>query len=140
MYLSFDEYADMGGTLEDETAFEQLEFEARSIIDWWTFNRLQNETTFPEAVKRCMFSLIKLLQEKEIAMTPVTMGSSDSMATAGIVRESNDDVVAEYNTLTSKQSLDMVRAETKTTVARYLQGVRNSLGHKVLYRGVYPDE
>ena len=140
MYLSFDEYADMGGTLEDETAFEQLEFEARSIIDWWTFNRLQNETTFPEAVKRCMFSLIKLLQEKEIAMTPVTVGSSDSIATAGIVRESNDDVVAEYNTLTSKQSLDMVRAETKTTVARYLQGVRNSLGHKVLYRGVYPDE
>lgn len=140
MYLSFDEYADMGGTLEDETAFEQLEFEARTVIDWWTFNRLQNETTFPEAVKRCMFKLIALIQEKEIAMTPVTTGSSNSITTAGIVRESNDDVVAEYNTLSAKQSMDMVRAETKTVVARYLQGVRNSLGHKILYRGVYPDE
>lgn len=140
MYLSFDEYSDLGGTLEDETAFEQLEFEARSIIDWWTFNRLQNETTFPEAVKRCMFSLIKLLQEKEVAMTPVTAGSSNGVTTAGIVRESNDDVVAEYNTLTSKQSMDAVRNETRTLVSRYLQGVRNSLGHKILYRGVYPDE
>lgn len=140
MYLTYDEYIDMGGTLEDETAFEQLEFEARSIIDWWTFNRLRKQTTYPEAVKRCMFKLITLIQEKEIAMTPVTKGSSDSITTGGIVRESNDDVVAEYNTLSAKQSMDMVRAETKTVVARYLQGVRNSLGHKVLYRGVYPDE
>lgn len=140
MYLSFDDYTDMGGTLEDEAAFEQLEFEARSIIDWWTFNRLQNEENYPEAVKRCMFRLIKLLQDKEIAMSPITDSSSDSVVHAGIVRESNDDVTAEYNTLSAKQSMDAVRTETKTLVSRYLQGIRNSLGHKVLYRGVYPDE
>lgn len=140
MYLSFDDYTDMGGTLEDEVAFEQFEFEARSIIDWWTFNRLQNEESYPEAVKRCMFRLIKLLQDKEIAMSPITDSSSDSTTQAGIIRESNDDVSAEYNTLSAKQSMDAVRTETKTLVSRYLQGVRNSLGHKVLYRGVYPDE
>ena len=140
MYLTYDEYIDMGGTLEDETAFEQFEFEARSIIDWWTFNRLHKQTTYPEAVKRCMFRLIELAQEKEIAMTPVVGGSSNTVKTAGIVRESNDEVLTEYNTLTSKQTLDMVRAETKTVVSRYLQGVRNSLGHSLLYRGVYPDE
>ncbi len=141
MYLTYEDYFDMGGTLEDEAAFEELEFEARSIIDWWTFNRLQQEQNYPEAVKRCMFKLIKLIQEKEIAMSPVTKGSSEnSVITAGIVRESNDDVLTEYNTLSARQSMDMARSEIKTIVSRYLQGVRNSLGHKVLYRGVYPDE
>lgn len=141
MYLTYEDYFDMGGTLEDEAAFEELEFEARSIIDWWTFNRLQKDETYPEAVKRCMFKLIKLIQEKEIAMSPVTKDSSDSsIVTAGIVRESNDNVLAEYNTLTARQAMDMSRSEIKTIVSRYLQGVRNSLGHKVLYRGVYPDE
>ena len=140
MYLTYAEYSDLGGTLEDEAAFEQLEFEARSIIDWWTFNRLQNEQTYPEAVKRCMYSLIKLIQDKEIAMTPVIQGSSSGVVQAGIVRESNDDVVAEYNTLSANQSINTIRNETKTLVSRYLQGIRNSLGHKVLYRGIYPDE
>ena len=45
MYLTFDEYQEYGGTL-DEAAFYQLEFEARAVIDWWTFNRLQNEEEY----------------------------------------------------------------------------------------------
>ena len=44
---------------------EQLEFEARSQIDWWTFSRLKKDAErgveMPEEVKRCMFKLIELL-------------------------------------------------------------------------------
>ena len=37
MYLTYDEYLTFGGTV-DEAAFDNLEFEARTIIDWWTYN------------------------------------------------------------------------------------------------------
>lgn len=59
MYLTYAEYTNMGGTL-DETAFNDFEFEAESIVDWYTFNRLHNMTTYPEKLKRCMYSLIKV--------------------------------------------------------------------------------
>ena len=41
MYLAYEDYQNMGGTL-DETAFNDFEFEAETIVDWYTFNRLHN--------------------------------------------------------------------------------------------------
>ena len=138
MYLTYNEYVNYGGT-EEETTFEQLEFEARAIIDWWTFNRLQNETEYPEAVKRCMFHLIKLIQDRQKAMM-VDLQSVDGTVKAGIASESNDGVSTSYNTLSAKDATDTIKDELKTTVQMYLSGVKNSLGHKVLYRGIYPNE
>lgn len=140
MYLTYDEYEEYGGTLE-ETAFEQLEFEARCVIDWWTFNRLQNETTYPEAVKRCVFKLVSLLQDKQQSMIVDTQGSGSSNSLqAGIISESNDGVSTSYNTLSAKDAVDTINEEYKSTVQMYLSGVKNSLGHKLLYRGIYPNE
>ena len=138
MYLTFEEYQSMGGTL-DETAFDDFEFEARTQIDWYTFNRLQNETTLPEAVKRCMYSLIKLLQDKQQAML-VGGVSADGSTQAGIASQSNDGVSVSFNTLSARDLVDMSKGVIEDTVQRYLQGVMNSLGQKVLYRGVYPNE
>ena len=56
------------------------------------------------------------------------------------IGESNDGVSTTYNTLSAKEAVDTMQDEFKTTVQMYLSGVRNSLGHKVLYRGVYPNE
>lgn len=139
MYLTFAEYENYGGTLEDETAYAQLEFEARSVIDWWTFNRLQNEESYPEAVKRCMFKLIQLIYDKQMAMVTDAQ-SADGTKQAGIASESNDGVSTTYNTLSAKEAVDAVQNELKSTINMYLSNVRNSLGHKVLYRGVYPNE
>lgn len=138
MYLTFAEYEAYGGTLE-ETAFNQLEFEASAVIDWWTFNRLQRDTTFPEAVKRCVYRLISLINDKQTAMIVDTSGSSGTVQ-AGLTHESNDGVSASYNTLSAKEAVDAVQDDIETTIKMCLSGVRNSLGHKVLYRGVYPDE
>ena len=44
-YLTYDEYQQYGGTL-DETAYQDVAFEAQSVINWWTFNRLQSETEY----------------------------------------------------------------------------------------------
>ena len=138
MYLTHDEYIEYGGTL-DETAFNQLEFEARAVVDWWTFNRLQKEETYPEAVKRCVFKIISLLNDKQKAMIVDAQGDGETKQ-AGIASESNDGVSTSYNTLSAKDAVETIADELKATVQMYLSGVRNSLGHKVLYRGIYPNE
>ena len=63
MYLTYAEYQTMGGTL-DETTFNDLEFEAEATVNWYTFNRLKNDTTFPEELKRLMKYLIGLAYSK----------------------------------------------------------------------------
>lgn len=138
MYLTYDEYQEYGGTL-DETAFLQYEFEARALIDWWTFNRLQNEEQLPEAVSRCMYSLIHLAETKNKALI-LDSQTDDGTIQAGIASESNDGVSTAYNTLSAKDAMESVKQEAETTIQFYLSGVRNSLGHKVLYRGIYPNE
>ena len=140
MYLTFEEYTNFGGTL-DETAFEQLEFEARTIIDWWTFDRLQNDVEYSEAVKRCAFKIISLINDKQKAMIVGTeSGTTNEIIQAGITHESNDGVSTSYNTLLAKEAIDAIQNELKDVVYMYLGSVRNSLGRKVLYRGLYPNE
>lgn len=139
MYLTYAEYNNMGGATIEETAFNALEFEARATIDWWTFNRLQNEQTYPEAVKQCMFALIKLIKDKQDAM--VTDGQlEDGTKHTRIARQSNDGVVTDYNVISARSAVEMLKQDIEMTIRRYLQGVRNSLGQKVLYRGIYPNE
>lgn len=139
MYLTYDEYINMGGAEMPETTFQQIEFEARCVIDYWTFNRLQKETEYPEAIKRCMLKLIQMISDKQKAML-TDIQASDGTVKAGIIQEANDGVSASYNTLTAKEAVDTLQNEFPNTIRMYLTGVRNSLGHKLLYRGVYPDE
>ena len=141
MYLTYDEYTGMGGSTLDETTFEQLEFEARTVIDWWTFNRLHRDTEYSEAVKRCMYKLITLIHDKQMAMVLGSEVSTDSsVKQAGIASESNDGVSTSYNTLSAKEAVDTLKAELQDAVRMYLTGVKNSLGQVLLYRGVYPNE
>lgn len=140
MYLTHDEYLAFGGTI-DEAAFDNLEFEARTIIDWWTYNRLQNEEEYSESVKRCMYKLITLLYDKQRAQQ---LGKSNDETTsttrAGIMQESNDGVSTMYNVVSADSAISQFDSEVKSTIRMYLQNVRNSLGRKVLYRGLYPGE
>lgn len=139
MYLTYDEYIDMGGETLEETAFDALEFEARTTIDWWTFNRLQNEEEYPEPVKRCMFALIKLIKDKQDSMVTDAQ-AEDGTKKAGLTHESNDGVSASYNVISARSAVEMLKQDIRATIRMYLQGVRNSLGQKVLYRGIYPNE
>ena len=130
----------MGGTL-DETAFIDLEYEARAYIDWITFNRLWGEKEIPKKVKECMYHILKLIQNKMEALTP--FAESDS-STDGIEKtissQSNDGVSISYNVLSAKDIIESSEKELQRAATRYLQGVRNSLGYKLLYRGIHPGE
>ena len=140
MYLSYDDYQNMGGTL-DETAFDDFEFEAESIIDWYTFNRLQNDTEYPERLKKCVYKLIKMAQTQQAALTTGEGTGEDAVeSTASIASRSNDGVSISYNVMSTKDVFDTLKDEMGGAVQRYLNGVVNELGRKVLYRGLYPGE
>lgn len=136
MYLLYSEYQDMGGTL-DEAAFNEIAYEAQSQIDWYTFSRLQNEETYPEAVKRCMYKLIKLIQAQQ---STIGLDGESSGATGMIASQSNDGVSISYNVLSASDAANLIKEQMEGIVQRYLQGVKNSLGQLVLYRGLYTGE
>ena len=140
MYLTYDEYTEMGGTL-DETAFIDLEYEARTYIDWVTFNRLWGEEKIPDRVKECEYHILKLIQNKLEALTPLAGSDSDLEGVEKTISsQSNDGVSISYNVLSAKDIIESSDKELQKLVTRYLQGIRNSLGYKLLYRGIYPGE
>ena len=139
MYLSYTDYQNMGGTL-DEATFANLEFEAESIINWYTFNRLKKETEMPTEVTRLMYYLIdkldKLLKAQDSAMAVGVDGTAEK----AVASQSNDGVSVSYVNLSYSDLINLFRQNEANAVKRYLQGVMNSLGHRLLYRGIYPDE
>ena len=138
MYLTYGEYKGMGGTL-DEITFADFAFEAESTINWYTFNRLVNETSVSENVKRLMFRLIKLIQLRQQAQSLGQDAVTGAVAGA-IASQSNDGFSTSYNVLTASDALKVSESEVKHLVRQYLGAEMNSLGHKLLYRGVYPNE
>ena len=139
MYLTYAQYQAYGGTL-DETTFNDYEFEARTRVDWYTFNRLQNDTTFPESVTRCMYKLIQLIEKEAKASQVGGDESGDGAVSAGVASQSNDGVSISYNVLSAKDLMDSVQKDVELCIKHYLQSVTNSLGYKLLYRGMYPGE
>ena len=140
-YLTYDEYAEAGGSL-DETEFNYCAYEAESYIDWYTFNRLHNNTEIPNAVKRCEFYLIGLIQERLTALG-VSVPNSDgdtSDVLKSIMSQSNDGVSVSYNALSARDAISGLSDEIGKTIKRFLTGVTNELGRKLLYRGLYPGE
>lgn len=140
MYLTYDSYEDMGGTL-DETTFNTLEFEAESFVDWLTFQRLKKNMPdpAPDTLPYCMFVLIDYIYSKNKAIESGA-GDESTQSVGSISHQDNDGVSVSYNVLSARQSIILAQQEMTAIVKRYLQGVYDSLGHKVLYRGIYPDE
>lgn len=60
-YLTYAEYQDLGGTLE-ETPFNLLEYEARKQIDIRTQKRLVGLEEIPQEVKLCVLHLISKIE------------------------------------------------------------------------------
>lgn len=154
MYLTYADYQNMGGTL-DETTFNTFEYEAETIVNWYTFNRLKGETEYPEELARCMFRLIylakleadALLLGKQVTVTKDAEGEVINTAetSANIKSQSNDGVSVSYNSVDASDIFGALSKNSKdnplmNTVFRYLQGVRNSKGYRLTYRGLYPDE
>lgn len=154
-YLNYFTYQHMGGTLDEDT-FDNFEYEAETIVNWYTFNRLKNENPedYPDELARCMYRLIYLIKleadalllGKQTVVTTDSEGNKSTVETGAYIKsQSNDGVSVSYNTVDASDIVRRLTANTKDnplaqTVFRYLQGVRNSQGKKLTYRGLYPDE
>lgn len=146
MYLTYEKYKEFGGTL-DETAFNEYAFEACLLIDWYTFNRLKNEESYPEAIQRCVYRLIKIAQLKAEAYqlgqssnSSEESGQSSVISGAAIQSQSNDGVSISYNAMSASDLFEQSDTEMKKTMDLYLNGLYNSRGLKLTYRGMYPGE
>ena len=142
-YLTYDEYSEMGGTL-DETLFDTLLLDAQGYIDWYTFNRLWKEEwrteDVMERVKICVYQLISLVAAKQNLITPQNTNAGGINLNAQVSQQSNDGVSTTYAVLSGELLFSHAKQEIEDTVNRYLNGIVNSVGRKLLYRGLYPGE
>ena len=124
-YLTFGEYQEFGGKLE-ETAFHRLSYKAQRRIDRMTFNRLQDDTEIKEPVKRLMFELISL-----VGMNDTT---SDDYHPA-IASESNDGYSVSFasNTIMTNE---MVDKKADSLIEEYLQFEKDESGQFLLSCGL----
>lgn len=110
-YLTYDEYLDMGGTV-DETAFTRLEHKARKKINKETFNRIEfgmvNEMFYDEeieSIKECMYQLVTMLRndfsnaEDKVLSSVSNDGVSESYVVFSNIQELNnymEDTIIDY--------------------------------------------
>ena len=140
MYLTYDEYKELGGTLDD-TTFKTFKYEAEALINYRTFNRLKNMEKVPTEVKRLVFYLLGLAQKKADSLSLGNAGdTTTSNAGAYIKSQSNDGVSITYGGMSSVDLYKMCEVDALKAIDRYLVDVTNELGRKVLYRGLYPGE
>lgn len=135
MYITYDEYVELGGTFDEDT-FNSYVWYAQVYIDEYTFNRLQNETEIPERVKRCMTEIMPLIYNIK---NNILTGEIESSAKE-IASQSNDGVSISYNILSAEQVIEKSKSEILGLIRMWLNGLRNSEGRLLLYRGIYPDE
>jgi hypothetical protein len=128
MYLTFEEYEDMGGTL-DEATFGIYIIEAAATVDNYTYGRLKKDTAFSDSVKRCIFKIISLIDKREQAIDGKTVSS-----------QSNDGVSISYNVVNAAQMIDNTKQEAMRAMKTFLFDERNEAGKLLLYRGLYSDE
>lgn len=125
-YLSYEEYQELEGTL-DEVPFNELEYECRRIIDSRTQNRLKNADEIPEEVKMLENKMIQTLQGYYVSL---------EKAQSGVASENTDGYSVSY--ISSNQISQLIEGKIdvlQDLVSTYLFGVIVNNEH-LLYCGV----
>jgi len=127
MYLEYDEYQDMGGTL-DMSAFTQwerkAEYEINAQAAGKTGTRISKLSELPQAVKDCTFGLIQFLSANASDSKTVT---SESQSSGGVTESIS------YNVLDK----DQIQGECESIIYDAFYG--GGVGH-LLYRGLMADD
>lgn len=76
MYLTFDEYKQFGGSL-DEAAFNKYVYDAQAKIEFETHGRISEPT---EAVKRCVTRLTDIFAKSDVSKDGVASFSHDGLS------------------------------------------------------------
>lgn len=125
MYLTNNEYLDMGGNIDDEDVFNRLESKARAHIDRVTFGRLVGESPVRDAVKNCMYDLISAVAADE------QLGAS--AYGRDVASMSNDGVSITFANGSNRKS---AAARYNSIVRMWLSNEVTACGLPLLYAGV----
>lgn len=129
MYLTYFEYQEMGGAL-DNAAFKRFSFRAESLLNQYTYRRLIGEKDIPDAVKSVMFELISIAEQQE-----------QELSNKGAVTSySNDGVSETYSTMSPDTVYQSLGSQVSNIITQGLSGVYNSKKQRLLYKGRYADE
>lgn len=120
-YLTYGEYAEIGGTL-DLTAFNRNIDRACGIIDNATHNRIEYMADVPQRAKALCRDLVEYLARNDTTKIAVTSRSQS----AGGVSESES-----YATKTS----DDIYGDIQNMLYDYLGNEKDDKGTPLLYRG-----
>lgn len=138
MYITFEEYQNYEGTL-DEPTFNSIYYDAQAKLDYHTFNRLAKDSEFTEKVKRCLARIISLINTFEEYRKAITDIKNPVIASA-----SNDGVSMSYggylgNTTPNdlKNVEKQLDKDIQKAIKQYLYQEKNQQGEVLLYRGVY---
>ena len=113
VYLSYEDYQALGGALP-QNSFALLEFKCRKLIDRATDSRVQDMENVPEAVKKCMMSLVNL--ERPTVTSFSNDGYSESYGKA--------------------LSVEDARKSMQSLIESMLYGETDDNGVPLLYRGL----
>ena len=58
LYLTFEEYGDLGGVITDEAVYNKLARKSQHLLDYITFNRIPLLPSIPECVKDTLVEFI----------------------------------------------------------------------------------
>lgn len=123
-YLTYDEYIELGGTLE-ETPFNILELEAQKSIDKYTLGRLKGLDEQINEVKICEFRLVELLNAH----------NNYEKHDKSISREDTDGYSVSYSGTTQDVSKAKI-SEIKGIIKTYLAECKLEDNTPYLYVGV----
>lgn len=128
-YITFDEYLDLGGVIQDEDTFNRAYRRARAELDYRTMGRLRNEESVDDDIRQCMAEMI------DVCAAGFTLyGSPDGVQAVQSV--SNDGVSISYATATIGDWFATVYpGRVATIIDMYLADKRNRYGVQLLYRG-----
>lgn len=132
MYLTHEEYKELGFSKVSESEFSKLEIEARSLIRYRTMNRSDhNLDTHKQEISECMCLLVDNLKERDKALNELEQGISISRK--GIASESVTDHSFSFSKV-SEQEVD----NTKTSFDKENINIirRCLMWTGLLYRGI----
>ena len=105
MYITYEEYKEMGGTAE-QSAFSSLEIQARYKLDYWTLNRI---TEADERVKLCMTLLINVLAEVQNGESDVSSFSNDGVSVSFVdAKTSEQKIMSVYDRVVEILPVELV--------------------------------
>lgn len=122
-YLTYNEYIELGGTLE-EMPFKILELEARQSVDKYTFGRLKNREEQNQEVKLLVYRLMTLIESYK----------SLEQQNKAIASENTDGYSISYST-PSTSTTEAQESEKKALVKEYLIDCKLEDGTPYLYCG-----